>query len=99
MTEKEIYLQAKERGATFVMAWCYDADGSTIKTIVMLDDIDNIVYSPTEFKEVEEKEIPPKLLDELKLGHCNRFFLSVNGSGVAYEKAPALSDRGYGEKI
>lgn len=93
MTEKEIYLQAKESGATFVMAWCYDADGSTIKTIVMLDDIDNIVCSPIEFQEVSEKEIPQEILVELKLGHCNRFFLSVNGSGIAYEKAPANEGR------
>lgn len=85
MTEKEIYTQAKESGSTFAMSWCYDADGSTIKTIVMLDDIDNIVCSPTEFKEVEEKEIPPKLLEELKLGHCNRFFISVDGSGIAFD--------------
>lgn len=85
MTEKEIYTQAKESGSTFVMAWCYDADGSTIKTIVMLDDIDNLVCSQTEFKEVEEKEIPPTLLMELKLGHCNRFFLSLDCcSGISF---------------
>lgn len=85
MTEKKIYLQAKESGSTFAMAWCYDADGSIIKTIVMLDDIDNIVCSPTEFCEVEEKEIPPALLEELKLGHCNRFFLSLDRcSGISF---------------
>ena len=84
MTEKEIYLQAKESGSTFVMSWCYDADNSIIKTIVMLDDIDNLVCSPTEFQEVSEKEIPQEILVELKLGHCNRFFISVDGSGIAY---------------
>ena len=86
MTEKEIYTEAKESGSTFVMSWCYDADGSIIKTIIMLDDIDNLVCSPTEFCEVEEKEIPPALLEELKLGHCNRFFLSLDSrSGIAFD--------------
>ncbi|MBQ2395522.1 MAG: hypothetical protein II304_00590 [Bacteroidales bacterium] len=85
MTEKEIYTEAKESGSTFAMAWCYDADCSIIKTIVMLDDIDNIVCSPTEFQEVTEKEIPQEILVELKLGHCNRFFLSLDGcSGIAF---------------
>ena len=88
MTEKEIYQRAKECGATFAMTWCSE-ESSVAKMVVLLDDLDSLVCSPTEFIEVSETEIPQDILAELKLGRCNTFFLSVSGaSGIAYKKTP-----------